>query len=118
MDGLSGENVRLVSRLRISPLHRTLYVKGTHGGDAALTHGRNVMRFSLTRWLPAVVVGAILLTAAPAPAQVFVPPRNAGTSVQSNWNYWVNGGYPNPTNAALYRYTLATGLYGNLYNPI
>jgi hypothetical protein len=80
------------------------------------------MSFSLTRWLPAVVVGAVLLTAAPAPAQVFVPPRNAGTTVQSNWNYWVNGGYPNPYNAAMYnlasRYAVAAGLYGNLYNPI
>ena len=92
---------------------------GNHGGDAALTLGRNVMRFSLTRWLPAAVVGAVLLAATPASAQrVFVPPTINSTTVQSNWNHWQNGGYPNIVAAANYRLALANGLYGNLYNPV
>src|SRR5262249_6385793 len=85
---------RLSARRDVSAsllMQRLRHAMGNHGGDAALTLGRNVMRFSLTRWLPAAVVGAVLLAATPASAQrVFVPPTINSTTVQSNWNYWQN----------------------------
>jgi hypothetical protein len=122
MEGESGETVHLMSRLHISPLQRLWHAMGNRGGDAALTLGRNVMRFSLTRWLPALVVGATLLAAAPASAQrvspVFVPPQINQSTVQSNWNHWSNGGYPNVIAAKAYNLALANAVFGNLYNPV
>jgi hypothetical protein len=78
------------------------------------------MRFSLTRGLPALVVSATLLAAAPAPAQTarVGGPTAPGTTIQSNWNYWAYGGYPNIAAARAYNLALANGLSGNLYNPI
>src|SRR5262245_26011745 len=60
----------------------------------------------------------------PFPSTVFVPPRINATTVQSNWNYWANGGYPNIAAAANYRLVRAElalanryAVYGSLYNP-
>ena len=55
----------------------------------------------------------------PFPSRVFVPPTINSTTVQSNWNHWANGGYPNIAAAANYRLALANrnAVYGSLYNP-
>src|SRR5262249_4748542 len=83
-----------------------------------LTLRRTVRRFSLARWLPALVVGATRLSAAPASAhRVFVPPTINSSTVQSNWNYWANGGYPNIVAQRAYTLALANAVFGNLYNP-
>jgi plastocyanin len=58
----------------------------------------------------------------PFSSRGFVPPRISATTVQSNWNYWANGGYPNIVAARGYnlaRHDIAStnryALYSSLY---
>src|SRR5947209_295987 len=60
----------------------------------------------------------------PFPSRVFVPPFINSTTVQSNWNHWAYGGYPNivaaaNTRLALHELALANryAMYATLYNP-
>jgi plastocyanin len=50
----------------------------------------------------------------PFPSTVFVPPRINASTIQSNFNHWAFGGYPNLASASLFNTSLA---YRRFYNP-
>jgi hypothetical protein len=84
------------------------------------------MRTLLKGWLVAALVGAALAVVTPtASAQQFhtpyVPPRIVPTTVQTNPNYWVNGGYPNLQPfygyGGAYNFNYIPPVVAPIYNP-